>query len=197
MNFVERIKRLKEHLSLSKLSHETQILGSPTLKDAHVYCVLNGLSAQQYGPFLEKYIITKYNYRKNHASECIGDCSKGDETLEVKASLGGAFHMKFNFVQLRVSQNVAAYLFTAYHLSAENVEREGDLYIFKIPKSEMKGLIAAHGGYAHGTIKEHGKITLESLEDVTNKKEYALRPTIKDACWNALQVYRISEEDLQ
>jgi hypothetical protein len=192
----ERIKRLKEHLCLSTVNHEEQLMKSSSLKEAHVYCVINGLSAQQYGPLLEKYIRNKFNYVKNKAEDCNGDCSKGGENSEVKASLGGVNHTKFNFVQLRPSHDCNAYIFTAYHLSSENVDDEGELFVFKIPKADSKVIIARYGGYAHGTIKEHGRITLESLNDANNIKEYALRPTIHDACWKTLLAYRILETEL-
>ena len=71
------------------------------------------------------------------------------------------------------------------------------MYIFRVPKEGMKELILLYGGYAHGTVKEHGKITAEKLElememGVDGKdlhspiREYAIRPLFGDKCWNAL-----------
>jgi hypothetical protein len=193
---LHRVQRLKECLLSSTIRHEEQILLQPSLKDAHIYCVLHNLSAQQYGPLLEKYIISKYNYTKNNASQCIGDCSKNNKNLEVKASLGGSHHQKFNYVQIRIAQPIHDYLLTAYHLHSSNVEQEGELYLFRIPKTNMKQLLVSHGGYAHGTFKEYGRITPESLEDTKNTKEYAIRPTIHDKCWKDLLPFRIVESDL-
>jgi hypothetical protein len=193
MDHQERVKRLKEHLLMSKVDHAERILLEPTLKAAHIYCIIHSISAQQYGPLLEKYIITKNNYTKNSASDCIGDCSKGSENVEVKASLGGATHTKFNYVQIRLSQDISSYILTAYHLSPENVETEGELYVFKVPKEDLKKLIASYGGYAHGTVKEHGQITVESLNEEKNMKEYALRPTVSDKCWKELMRFRVEE----
>ena len=192
----ECVKKLKEHLLLSKVNHEEEILNQTSLKYAHIYCILHSISAQQYGPFLEKYIISNHKYKKNNASECIGDYSTGTENVEVKASLGGVTHTKFNYVQIRLSQNISTYLFTAYYLSHENVEDEGDLYIFKVPKEPLKQILLSHGGYAHGTKKEHGPITLEQLHQETNMKEYSLRPSYKDACWKDLEPFRISESEI-
>jgi len=192
----ERVKRLKEHLALSKVKHEEYIMKLPSLKEANTYCVIHGLSAQYYGPMLEKYIRTKFNYIKNYAKDCIGDCSKDGKNSEVKVSLGGATHSKFNFVQIRPSHDCDTYVLTAYHLSPENVEEEGELFVFKIPKADIKHIIMSYGGYAHGTIKEHGSITTESLNDKNNIKEYALRPSINDKCWKALMTYRIIECEL-
>jgi hypothetical protein len=45
------------------------------------------------------------------------------------------------------------------------VESEGELYIFKVSKEDIKRIVVSFGGYAHGTIKEHGKITIESIND--------------------------------
>lgn len=186
-----RIHRLKEILALSKIKHEDNIIKQQNLKDAHIYCVIHNISAQQYGPLLEMYIRKQFNYTKNKAENCTGDCLKNGKNIEIKVSLGGATHTRFNFVQIRPSHNCDAYLLTAYHLSLENVESEGELYIFNIPKIKMNDLIISYGGYAHGTVKEHGIITYESLN-----KEYALRPTINDECWNSLMNFRVQESSL-
>jgi hypothetical protein len=189
---MDRIQRLKQHLSLSKIKHDVQILNETTLKSAHAYCVLNNLSAQQYGPLLERFLCTKFNYVKNKAQECTGDCSKNGKNCEVKVSLGGATHTKFNYVQIRPSHDCDMYLLTAYNLSPENVETEGELYVFKVPKEEMKTLVVSYGGYAHGTVKKLGPITPECFQD----NEYAIRPTLNDKCWNALLPFRIPESEL-
>ena len=197
MNKSESVKMLREHLALSKVNHEDQIMKLDTLKEAHTYCVIHGVSAQQYGPLIERFIRTKFNYTKNRAEDCTGDCSKDGKNSEVKVSLGGATHTKFNFVQIRPSHDCDTYILTAYHLSFENVESEGELYVFTVPKSEIKKLVVSYGGYAHGTVKEHGKMTMDSLNDEKNGiKEYALRPTINNDCWKALMAFRVPETDL-
>jgi hypothetical protein len=188
--------QLKALLDSSRVNHEKLIMEQTSLKDAHVYCALARLSAQQYGLLLEKYIRTKFGYDKNKAKDCTGDLSKNGENVEVKVSLGGKNYSKFNYVQLRPFHQ-CTYLLTAYHLSHDNLETNGELYLFRIPKDEMKRLIVSHGGYAHGTIKEHGRITEETLNDETKIKEYALRPTMNDNCWKALLPFRVSEETLQ
>ena len=193
MDKPERIKRLKEHLALSKINHEEQIMKQASLKDAHMYCVIYGVSAQQFGPLLEKYILHTFNFTKNKAEHCIGDCCKDGQNTEIKVSLGGSTHTKFNYVQIRPSHDCDNYLLTAYHLSSENVESEGELYIFRVPKKDMIDLISNFGGYAHGTIKENGKISTSTLN---NTKEYALRPSYNDKCWQALLPFRISEATL-
>ncbi len=192
----DRVNKLKQHLVNATVKHDAQIMQLTTLKDAHVYCVLYGVSAQQYGPLLERFIRTTFNYVKNNANECTGDCSKDGKNSEVKVSIGGATHSKFNFVQIRPAHDCDNYILTAYHLCHDNVADEGELYIFKISKDAIKKLIVLHGGYAHGTIKEHGAITVESIEVEHVIKEYALRPSINDDCWKALLPFRISESEL-
>jgi hypothetical protein len=191
-----RIQKLKEHLARSSINHEQEIMKERTLKDAHQYCVTEGVSAQQYGPLLEKYIRVKNKFVKNTASECNGDCSKDNKNAEVKASLGGAKHTKFNWVQLRVSHDIQYYILTAYHLSSDNVEAGGELYVFSVPKDGMIPLIAKYGGYAHGTLMEHGAITLNDLKDDKNKKEYAMRPSYGDMCWLDIMKFRVREDSL-
>jgi hypothetical protein len=195
-NNPSNVNRLKERLTQRKINHELQIMQISTLKGAHVYCVTNDITSQRYGILLEKFICVKFNYTKNKTEDCNGDLSKGGKTSEIKVSLGGVNNNKYNFVQIRPSHNVQSYILTAYHLCHENVESEGCLYIFKISKSDMLQLIVSYGGYAHGTVKVHGKITADSVNDKKNTKEYAIRPTINDACWQALLRFRISESEL-
>lgn len=193
----ELIQKLKEHLARSStIKHEQEILKKTTLKEAHLYCLVELLSGQQYGPLIEKYIRIKNKFVKNNASECNGDCSKNDKNAEVKASLGGAKHNKFNWVQLRVSHDIQYYILTAYHLTIKNVDTAGDLYVFSVPKDDMLPLIMKHGGYAHRTKKELGPITIADLKDEKNKKEYAMRPSYGDKCWLDLMKFRVSEDAL-
>jgi hypothetical protein len=196
MDSVERINLLRHHLSISKIKHDEYILKVPSLKDAHVYCIINSISAQQYGPLLERFIRTKFNYIKNKAEECTGDCSKDGKNSEVKVSLGGATHSKFNFVQIRPSHDCDMYILTAYHLSHENLGSEGELFIFRVPKEAMKSLIVSHGGYAHGTLKEHGPITMDSVNNEKLNREYAIRPCFGDECWKDLLRFKVDESIL-
>ena len=192
----DTIQKLKEHLTISTIDHEDKIMNETTLKKAHIYCVINNISAQKYGPLLEKYIRIKNNFIKNTASGCNGDCSKDNKNVEIKASIGGAKHNKFNWVQLRLSHDIDYYILTAYNLNSKNVETGGELYVFNVPKGDMPELIEKYGGYAHGTNKEHGEITLENLKDKKNKKEYALRPLYGDKCWVDIIKFRVNAESL-
>lgn len=141
-------------------------------------------------------MIRKFDYTKTHASDCAGDCRKADQTYEIKVSLGGKTHRKFNYVQLRVCHPVDVYLLTAYYLTHDNVDQEGELFVFRIGHDDLRPLIAQYGSYAHGTKNVHGPITLDSVSCEGNTKEYALRPTYGDACWRALLPYRVGEEEL-
>ena len=188
----EYIQELEELVARSTIIHVDEILRETTLQKAHIYCIIHHLSAQQYGPLLEKYIRIKYKFVKNTASGCNGDCSKNNKNAELKASLGGVKHNKFNWVQLRVSHDIQYYILTAYHLTIENVKTGGELYVFRVPKDDMLPLIANYGGYAHGTNKEHGPITIADLKDEKNKKEYALRPSYGNKCWLDIMKFRVN-----
>ncbi len=190
------IEMCKSHLARLNIHHATEILKEPTLKHAHIYCIVHNISAQQYGPLLEKYLLLKNNFTKNAASDCKGDCQKENTNVEIKTSLGGASHDAFNWVQLRLSHDIQYYILTAYHLTSANVESGGDLYVFRVPKEDMISLLTPYGKYAHGTKKEHGAITNADLKDIANKKEYALRPSYGDKCWQSMLTFRVSEESL-
>jgi hypothetical protein len=192
----EYVKKLNEHIIRSLINHDINIMQESSLKNAHIYCLVNGISAQQYGPLIEKYIRVKNNFTKNDSKNCNGDICKNNENVEIKASLGGSGNNKFNWVQLRVSHNIQYYILTAYHLDTENVNNGGNLYIFKVPKDDMTQLIATYGGYAHGTKKEFGNVTLESVTESDNKKEYAIRPIFGSKCWQDFMKYKIDETSI-
>lgn len=192
----ENARKLKEHLKISQINHEENIMNLSTLKEAHVYCVINNILPQKYGGLIEKFIRVKFNYIKINSKYCKGDCSKDGKNYEIKVSLGGNSHDKFNYVQIRPFHDCEYYIFSAYHLSSENVELEGELYLFKVPKEEIKLILCSFGEYSHGTSKKHGIITSESLNHEKNNKEYSLRPKINGECWKALLPFRIKENDL-
>lgn len=184
--------KLKHVLDSSKINHKIEIIKQLTLKDAHIYCKIYNLSGQVAGPLIENYIKNKYNMTKNNASSCVGDLLCNNINFEIKVSNGGKENNKFNYVQIRMNHN-CEYLLTAYHLSYENLNNNGELYIFRLNKENIKNLILKYGGYAHGTIQKLGEIKKEHLENETNDKEYAIRPKYGDKCWNELLQYRIDE----
>lgn len=186
-----KLKQLLDS-SCSNKKHTENIMNLPTLKEAHIYCKFNNMSGQFTGPVLEKYIEKKYNMTKNNASSCNGDLKCNDLDVEIKASNGGKENNKFNFVQLRMNHN-CEYILTAYYIDYTNLETLGELYIFKLNKENIKQLIEKYGGYAHGTIGELGKITMDDLNDKGNQKEYALRPRYGDKCWNEMLQFRVDE----
>ena len=135
---------------------------------------------------------------KNNSSLCLGDLqsSGSNETnFEIKISNGGSKHNRFNYVQLRMNHN-CHYILTAYYMDDENIEGCGELFIFKLNKTEMKKIILKYGSYAHGTIHKLGAITCDDLNNPINNKEYAIRPKYGDRCWNELLQFRVYERNL-
>ena len=183
---------LKHILMISKNNHKIEIMKEFNLKRAHIYCIKNQLSGQVTGPLLEYYIKNKYNMTKNNSSLCNGDLHYNQTNFEIKTSNGGKEHNKFNYVQLRMNHN-CEYLLTAYYLNYENVETEGELFIFKLNKIDIKKIILKYGNYAHGTKQKLGEITEDNLENLTNNKEYVIRPKYGDKCWKELLHFRVQE----
>jgi len=183
---------LKNILDRSKIIHKNEIIKQMTIKDGHMYCKINNLSGQVSGPLIEFYIKTKYNMIKNDASQCIGDLKLNEIDIEIKVSNGGKDNNKFNYVQIRMN-HVCEYLLTAYYLDYSNIDDNGELFIFRLKKDDIKQLIAKYGGYAHGTISKLGVITKDDLDNMENEKEYALRPKYNDDCWKELLQYRVSD----
>lgn len=190
---INTVNTLKNILETCKKDYKNEILLEATIKDAHIYCLINALSGQIVGPLIEYYIILHYNMIKNSSSLCIGDCSKNNKNYEIKTSLGGKKHNEFNYVQLRINHNIDNYILCAFYLHHTNVEQCGELFIFNIDKSNLKKIILQYGQYAHGTKKQNGNITISDLDNQFNNKEYALRPKYNDKCWYALLQFQISD----
>ena len=181
---------LYQHLKKQSTNHKHDILEQPSLKDAHIYCVIHDLSSQVYGSLLEYYIQKRYDFAKNKASDCNGDLRKNDMNVEIKVSLGGKKHSKFNYVQIRPSHNISYYILSAYHLTESNLHDKGHLYIYKIDKESMIDVLTKYGTYAHGTKKQYGNIDINTIYN----HEYAIRMSYGDKCWLYLKKYLITEE---
>ena len=182
-------------LNTKNVDHESEIFKCQTLKSAHKYCLVNRLSGQQTGPLIEKYIRHKGGMCKVNASECCGDVKYNENFIEIKVSLGGKDRNKFNYVQIRPSHTITYYILTAYYLDWTTIEDDGELFVFLIKKPNMINLLEKYGSYAHGTIKQLGKISKESILNSSNV-EYALRPTYGDDLWSNLLEYRYTKSDL-
>jgi hypothetical protein len=185
-------EKLKYILGISQCNHKIEIMKEDNIKCAHIYCKINQLSGQVSGPLIEYYIKTKYNMEKNNASLCLGDLQHNQVNFELKISTGGKENNRFNYVQLRMNHD-CVYIFTAYYLCEDNIDNEGELFIFKLNKDDIKKLILSYGGYAHGTVQKLGKITEIELSNSSNDKEYAIRPKYGDKCWNELLSFRVDE----
>ena len=102
-----------------------------------------------------------------------------------------------NFVQIRPDHNIDYYIFLAYDLFEGEV---GEIYWLLCKAEELYQLIPEYGGYAHGTIKQLGKITPENIYG--RNCEYALRPnpqarpgTKPRKLWEImLSKFKVSEE---
>jgi hypothetical protein len=183
--------KLRYILEMAKCNHKKEIIHQPNIKYAHIYCKVNRLSGQISGPLVEYFIQNKYGMKKNKSSLCIGDLKyKGSGNVEIKISNGGDNNNRFNYVQLRMNHE-CDYILTAYYIDDENIENLGELFIFKLNKKQLRQIIYRYGGYAHGTVKKLGRITIDDLEDSLNNKEYAIRPKYGDSCWKELLNFRI------
>lgn len=184
--------KLIELLNNPIINHKNEIIKKTTLKMAHIYCKYNNLSGQLSGILIEYYIQKKYNVIKNKPSSCIGDLYYNGNNYEIKTSNGGKYHKNFNYVQLRINHD-CLYILTAYYININNINDLGELYIFRLTKKDLIYMILNYGSYAHGTIKNLGKIKIDELNKNSNNKEYALRSKYGDKCWKELLNFRIYE----
>lgn len=185
-------RKLKYILELSQCNHKKEIMKEANLKRVHIYCKIRQLSGQVSGPLIEYYIMMKYGMSKIKPSLCQGDLQHNEINYELKISNGGKDNNQFNYVQLRMNHD-CVYIFTAYYISVDNIDTEGELFIFKMNKDDVKKIIVAFGGYAHGTKHKLGGITETELDNPENDKEYAIRPKYGDKCWNELLHFRVED----
>lgn len=125
--------------------------------------------------------------------EISGDGCKNCINYEIKTSIH-AKGCKQNFVQIRPDHNIDYYIFISYNLY-DTSSKIGKAFIFKIPSNSLYEMIVKYGGYAHGTCKQLGKITIDNIKG--RSCEYALRcdPNKKKGknydIWNELLKYEV------
>ena len=121
-----------------------------------------------------------------------GDGCKNCKNYEIKISIHSS-KSKLNFVQIRPDHKVDYYILIAYNMYENKTIGKG--YIFKIPSEELYKLVLKYGGYAHGTIKKLGEITINNMKK--RNCEYALRcnPNVKIGknfeLWSELLKYEV------
>lgn len=186
MSVDEIINKLNDILHINnKNDYKKEIIKQKTIKDAHIYCKINKLNGQTFGCLIEYYMINKFSMKKVKSSLQLGDAEKNNLYYEIKTSLGGKFHNKFNYVQIRLNHKIDYYIFLAYYIDKNNVNNCGELFIFKLNKYQVKEVVYKHGTLAHGTKNEN--------KDENLYKEFAIRLTYNSKLWNILLDYRIKE----
>ena len=133
------------------------------------------VTAQSYGPTMEKLYIRENGYTKVPAKEDRGDYRKpNDDYEEYKFTFpNGENKHQYNFVQIRPWQDLAAYVF-------EVCSDDHGWFRFRIPKKSMEDILLDHASLAHGTIETNKN----------EKKELALRGRIGDSLWQKLLEYK-------
>lgn len=168
INYQEIINQLRVPFNINLIKKEEDLLKKVILCKYY-------LTAPSFGPLLEAYIKTKYKIKS--AVDCVsGDGCKDGKNIEIKVSLGDK-QGQLNYVQIRPDHNIDYYILLAYNMYEKTTDSEldiGNVYIIKIPSSDLYELIPTYGGYAHGTILKHGKITKETMYG--RNLEFALRP---------------------
>jgi hypothetical protein len=150
INYQEIINQLRVPFNINLIKKEEDLLKKVILCKYY-------LTAPSFGPLLEAYIKTKYKIKS--AVDCVsGDGCKDGKNIEIKVSLGDK-QGQLNYVQIRPDHNIDYYILLAYNMYEKTTDSE---------------LIPTYGGYAHGTILKHGKITKETMYG--RNLEFALRP---------------------
>lgn len=185
----QRIKTKSKDYIINKIQNS---------KDLLTKCVLAREYLSPQSTIIEK-IVKKDLKILDALDEISGDGIKNNIKYEIKISL----HDKkccFNFVQIRPHHDIDYYILIGLNLFEDNF---GKAYILKVPTKIIIELIIKYGGYAHGTIRKNGKITLENINKNKIKGyEYALRPNInaskntkKQILWKELEQFQVEYKD--
>lgn len=154
-------------------------------------CILARNYLQPQSTVMEK-VVMKDLLLNKPKDEVSGDATKNEINYEIKFS-GHAKRCKFNFVQIRPHHKIDYYILIGYNMY--HSDPLGKTFVFKVPSEIMYEWVVKHGGYAHGTCKKLGDITIENMK---NKNcEYALRvnPNAKKGkdftLWNEMLKYEV------
>ena len=130
------------------------------------------LKPNSYGPLIEEHIREALCMERSD----VGDGRVGGHTIEIKVSLSD-HRGRMNFVQLRPHQGVSFYVLVAWDMADRDAL--GKLWTLLVPAEDMHRLIVSHGHYAHGSLRELGPITPDTL--ASGQREFALRPCTTSA----------------
>lgn len=137
------------------------------------------LSSNKWSLLLENHIKQIFNLKSKLDNNSGDAVSPGGKRIEIKVSLGDSSG-KFNFVQLRPHHHIDYYIFLVYNMYDGDI---GSIYWFLCEADELYRLIPEYGGYSHGTVDTLGAISIASLYNGNDKKEYSLRPSpVMNAC---------------
>ena len=134
------------------------------------------VTAQSYGPMMEKLYIKENSYTKVPSTADRGDYAMPNGGYEeYKFTFPNSENgYKYNFVQIRPWQDLVGYLFEVYS------DTDG-WFRFNIPKEAMNDILHRHGNLAHGTKETN----------TNEKKELALRGKIGDNMWKEFLTFSV------
>lgn len=161
----EMIKVIVDRVRIDK-ENKQRVASAETLFDLCLMAKYYKLSAQQWGPMVEKHIMSSLKLKKP-PNKTSGDGTRDGTNYEIKASLCDS---DLNYVQIRPDHDIQWYILIAFFIQNNQVQ----LCQFKIPSEKVDELIITYGDYAHGTKKQKGSITADTIKG--NGNEYALRP---------------------
>ena len=163
--FVELVKDMRN----AKRYYDMCVAETDLLKK----CILckKYLTPSQWSCILEDYIKMILNIGKRIDNISGDGCSRfSNKNIEIKVSLGD-HNGRVHFVQLRPDHHIDFYVFLVYNMFEGEL---GKIFWFICEPHDLYKLLPDYGGYAHGTITQLGKITLDNVYG--RNCEYALRP---------------------
>lgn len=163
------------------------------MRDVCILC-REYVSGSSFGALIEAWLRAKFGLQKSDEGDIYVHIEDQKELWEVKVSLGDKDD-SWIMQQLRPHHRAVKYLIVLYNVVDDEVT-----YCL-VPYDKMNEAILEWGGYSHGTIKEKGIITAETLYKSDNEfgipfSKFAKKGTKKKAAWEYLSQYQIEEEEL-
>lgn len=172
-------RKNKKNIKPNKYNH---------IRDYSLDCLEHNISAQSYGPGVEKILIKKLNWHKDKRKNTGDAVTANGDMVEIKFSIAN-MKGETNYVQIRPHYKANLYLLIYYSPELDKLEA------FLLKKNYVKLAIYKFGGYAHGSIKTQGKITLKNI--FNNSYEYAIRPNVikNDAAIKYFRKYNLLNKE--
>lgn len=145
LKMYELSPRLARKLLDENKNHLSHLLKCKSLKEAFAYSMLE-LNSGHYGKLLEQIIAKKQpGWASLKYGSPEGDIiTKNNITFELKVSIYESKKNRFQFNCIRLHHTYMFVILIAYHVDGVNYASLGELYVFKLTKSQLLPFLGSY-----------------------------------------------------